>query len=319
MIKGFDAEFSNLDHYIRVITDRIWEGRRIDDINRYYSSDCAVETPSSVSVGAKAVIDGTIATLNAFPDRRLLAEDIIISGSSEGGYLSSHRIFSPMTHAGAGVFGTPSHRIIYARTIADCVCINNKIVHEWLVRDQAAIARQIGSNEKELAQKWLDASGGYFKAAMPAAPSYYVSHIEQKGHAAKYADFLDQIFRSFQKINADHFYAQQIISALPGGESAVGQNQIMQFWQSLAGSLELSSFQVEHSVANEREGRPTAVAVRWRANGIHKFSGRYGQPTGRPLEILGITHVEFQDDRVVREWHLIDDVAIWMQILSPRK
>ena len=319
MIKGFDAEFSNLDHYIRVITDRIWEGRRVDDINRYYSSDCAVETPSSVSVGAKAVIDGTIATLNAFPDRRLLAEDIVISGSSEGGYLSSHRIFSPMTHAGAGVFGTPSHRIIYARTIADCVCINNKIVHEWLVRDQAAIARQIGSNEKELAQKWLDASGGYFKAAMPAAPSYYVSHIEQKGLAAKYADFLEQIFRSSIKINADHFYAQQIISALPGGESAVGQNQIMHFWQSLAGSLELSSFHVEHSVAHDREGRPTVVAVRWRGKGIHKFAGRYGQPTGRPLEILGITHVEFQDDRVVREWHLIDDVAIWMQILSPRK
>jgi predicted ester cyclase len=154
---------------------------------------------------------------------------------------------------------------------------------------------------------------------MPAAPSYYVSHIEQKGHAAQYADFLEQIFRSFQKINADHFYAQQIISALPGGESAVGQNQIMQFWQSLAGSLELSSFQVEHSVANERKGRPTAVAVRWRAKGIHGFSGRYGQPTGCSLEILGITHVEFQDDRVVREWHLIDDVAIWMQILSPRK
>jgi predicted ester cyclase len=81
----------------------------------------------------------------------------------------------------------------------------------------------------------------------------------------------------------------------------------------------LSSFQVEHSVANEREGRPIAVAVRWRAKGIHGFSGRYGQPTGRPLEILGITHVEFQDDRVVREWHLIDDVAIWMQLLSPRK
>jgi predicted ester cyclase len=257
--------------------------------------------------------------LNAFPDRRLSAEDIVISGSSEGGFLSSHRIFSPMTHGGAGVFGSPSYRPIYARTIADCVCINNKIVHEWLVRDQAAIARQIGSNEKELAQKWLDASGGYSKAAMPAAPSYYISHIEQKGLAAKYADFLEQIFRSFQKINANHFYAQQIISALPGGESAVGHNQIMQFWLSLAGSLELSSFQVEHSVANEREGRPTAVAVRWRAKGIHGFSGRYGQPTGRPIEILGITHVEIQDGLVVREWHLIDDVAIWMQILNPRK
>ena len=31
-MKGFDAEFHDLDHYIRVITDRIWEGRRLEDI-----------------------------------------------------------------------------------------------------------------------------------------------------------------------------------------------------------------------------------------------------------------------------------------------
>ncbi len=36
-MRGFDAEFRNLDHYIRVITDRIWEGGRIDDIRTYYS------------------------------------------------------------------------------------------------------------------------------------------------------------------------------------------------------------------------------------------------------------------------------------------
>ena len=72
-MKGFDAEFQNLDHYIRVITDRIWEGRQLDEIRRYYSADCAVETPSSVSIGVEPVIAGTRATLLAFPDRRLLA------------------------------------------------------------------------------------------------------------------------------------------------------------------------------------------------------------------------------------------------------
>jgi SnoaL-like polyketide cyclase len=117
-LKGFDAEFTDLDHYIRVITDRIWEGRRIDDIRRYYSDDCAVETPSSVSIGVQPVIDGTRATLLAFPDRRLLAEDVIASGDDMRGYLSSHRIFSPMTHAGAGVFGAPSGKAIFARKLA---------------------------------------------------------------------------------------------------------------------------------------------------------------------------------------------------------
>ena len=119
---GFDPEFRDLDHYIRTITERIWEGRRIDDIYRYYSDPCVVETPSSVSTSIEDVIAGTKATLAAFPDRRLLAEDIIQSGDSQGGYLSSHRIISTMTHLGEGAFGKPTGNKIHVRTIADCVC-----------------------------------------------------------------------------------------------------------------------------------------------------------------------------------------------------
>jgi predicted ester cyclase len=32
---------------------------------------------------------------------------------------------------------------------------------------------------------------------------------------------------------------------------------------------------------------------------------------------MGINHVEFVNGKVVREWVLIDDVAVWMQVLSP--
>jgi hypothetical protein len=81
---GFDAEFRDLDHYIRIITERIWEGRRIGDIRHYYSDPCPVETPSSVSTSVDSVINSTEATLKQFPDRRLLAEDIIQSGESTG-------------------------------------------------------------------------------------------------------------------------------------------------------------------------------------------------------------------------------------------
>ena len=73
-MKGFDAEFSNLDHYIRVITARIWEGRRIDDIRLYYSDPCVVETPMSVSSPVEDVVTGTRATLaiNAIPTGSVL-------------------------------------------------------------------------------------------------------------------------------------------------------------------------------------------------------------------------------------------------------
>ena len=33
---------------------------------------------------------------------------------------------------------------------------------------------------------------------------------------------------------------------------------------------------------------------------------------------MGISHAEFAAGRILREWLLIDDVALWMQILAPQ-
>lgn len=317
-MKGFDAEFRDLDHYIRVITDRIWEGRRIDDIRRYYGQDCAVETPSAVSIGIESVIDGTRATLQAFPDRRLLAEDVIISGDEERGFLSSHRIFSPMTHAGPGAFGPASGRAVYARTVADCVCLDNRIVHEWLVRDQAAIARQIGRHERDVAQDWLDQRGRWYKPAMPPAPGGYVSFVEAQEPAATYADGLRRLWTATDTSGLTRTHHGQAIAALPGGEAAAGLQMIQTFWRGMTQSLTNAVFSLEHLVANPRPGRATAIAARWRVQSQHTGDGRYGPATGRTVEVMGISHAELEGGLVAREWHLIDDVAIWMQILEPR-
>ena len=325
-MKGFDAEFRDLDHYIRAITERIWEGRRLDDIQRYYSADCAVETPSGVSLGVAPVIDGTRATLAAFPDRRLLAEDVIASGNDETGFLSSHRILSPMTHAGPGAFGTPSFKPVFARTIADCVCINNRIVHEWLVRDQAAIARQIGLHESELAQQWLNARGGFMKPAMPAAPAPYTSHIDDNPLARAYAQTFEQLWCGPEDRNAETMllttHMSHVISALPGAETAVGLPRLAAYWQAMRQAFPQGRFTLEHLAANQRplgeHGSKTVIAMRWRLQAEHLGSGRYGSATGRPVEVLGISHAELEDGRVVREWLLIDDVALWMPVLHAR-
>ena len=317
-IKGFDAEFRDLDHYIRVITDRIWEGRRIDDIRRYYSDDCAVETPSGVSIGVQPVIDGTRATLAAFPDRRLLAEDIIISGDENCGFLSSHRILSPMTHAGAGAFGPPGGKGVLVRTIADCICVNNRIVHEWLVRDQAAIARQIGLHERDVAQRWLNERGSFSKPAMPAAPAPYVSFIDQSELAQTYAALYRLLWTRGDATKFASSWHEGVIAATPAGETQVGVNALAGFWFAVKASFPDSQFEVEHLVANQREGRATSVAMRWRARAVHAGAGRYGVPSGQHVEVMGISHADFEQGRIVREWVLMDDVAIWMQVLQPQ-
>jgi len=322
-MQGFAAEFRDLDHYIRVITDRIWEGRRIDDIRLYYSDPCIVETPLGVSTALDDVVTGTRATLAMFPDRRLLAEDVIQSGDALGGFLSSHRIISPMTHAGDGSFGQATGRKVHARTIADCVCHGNRIVHEWLVRDHAAIALQIGSTPQTLAQRWLDARGGWNKPLAGPAPQGYVSHISSDPMALRYASALQHFAHG--EAGAIGIYDEAAQQIGPGERTHYGQREIAGFWRSVFGALEVSKLTVEHLVAQRdsaRSGRPDRVAMRFRAQTVHGGQGleatRYGAPSGRAVEVLGIVHAEFIQGRVIREWVLMDDVAIWMQILRPQ-
>ncbi len=319
LMKGFHAEFRDLDHYIRVITDRIWEGRRIDDIHLYYSDPCVVETALSVTTSIADVIAGTRATLAMFPDRRLLAEDVIQSGDADGGYLSSHRIISPMTHHGEGSFGPATGRRVHARTIADCVCKDNRIVHEWLVRDHAAIALQIGTTPQALAQRWVDQRGGWVKPVASPVPQGYRSYISDDPLASRYAESLEAFSRGAGQAESIYDDAAQQIG--PGESTSYGQAEISGFWHSVFGSLRVQSFVIEHLALQRGGDRPDRAAVRFRAKTVHSpiKTGvtRYGKGSDRFVELLGIVHTEFYRGRVIREWVLIDDVAIWMQVLAP--
>ena len=311
---GFEPEFQNLDHYIRIITERIWEGRRIDDIHRYYSNPCVVETPSLVTTGIEDIIAGTKATLVAFPDRRLLAEDIIQSGDPQGGYLSSHRIISTMTHLGEGAFGKPTGNRIHVRTIADCVCKDNRIIHEWLVRDQAAIAFHVGIPSRELAQRWLDERGGWKKAVAAAAPTGYVSCVSGESLAQGYAQAVQDF--SARTGRVDLAYDDAVHHIGPGARTLFGHDEVASFWRQLFAAFEVQSFVVEHLAFQRGDGRADRVALRWRARAVHTGGGRYGAPTGKAVEVMGINHAEFFRRRVLREWVLVDDVALWMQVLQ---
>ena len=312
---GFDPEFRDVDDYIRVITHRIWEERRLDDIRRYYADPCVVETPMSVTALVEDVIAGTRLTLAQFPDRRLLAEDIIQSGDARGGYLSSHRIISTMTHGGDGSFGKASGRRIHVRTIADCVCRGNRIIHEWLVRDQAAIAMQLGIEPRELARRWLEESRGWSKDRAPPAPSGYTSHVSNDSQALGYARAV-QDFASGEG-RADLAYDEAVHHLGPAGCTRFGQDEVADFWRRLFGALAVQSFTVEHLALQRGDGRADRIAMRWRAQAWHRADGAYGAATGKPVELMGINHAEIWRGRVLREWVLLDDVALWMQVLAP--
>lgn len=139
--------------YILKITHRIWEEKGIGVIYDTYANNCLVHSSDSTSTSASGIIANPLMTLHAFPDRRLMAEDVMWSEDSPGVFLSSHRILSTGTNLGDSNFGPVTGKKVYFRTIADCACTKNKIFEEWLVRDNLWIVQQLGLNPWELAAK----------------------------------------------------------------------------------------------------------------------------------------------------------------------
>ncbi len=318
-LPGFDAEFTSLDDYIRVITARIWEGRQVDTIHRYYSADCAVITPGGTSQGVDAVVRGTLETLHQFPDRRLLCEDIVSAGDAQRGFLSSHRIASTMTHLGDGVFGVATGLPVQVRTVADCVCIGNRIVHEWLVRDQGAVALQLGSTPQALARQWLASKGApNLPLWQPPAPATWQDPM----HTTPGAQLLANTYRALWagqlavlKQSCDEAIALQ----MPNGHAAFGVGAAEAFWFGYAAAFSGATLHIDSLAERIEPGRTPRVAMRWRLTGRHTGGGRFGAATQQPVEILGITHAEVDHARdcILREWVLVDEVALWMQILGP--
>lgn len=324
-MKGFDPDFRDLPDYIVQITERIWEGRGVGLIRRWYSQDCLVHTTMGPFTGAETMVAGTLETLNALPDRRLLPEDVIWSGDEEAGFLSSHRLICPGHHWGESVMGPPTGRAVTVRAIADCFCINNRIVEEWLIRDYAGLARQIGRDPAELGEQLAasDRAAGLGPwhledAARLRREGQLRAPVHQDHPAARMVrEAMAEIWNgNLQAVREAYHPACSV--HLPGFSTAYGHEQFFHFMFGYLSAFPDAKLAIEHSIAREDSGLPMRVATRWWLAGTHTGHGRFGAPSGATVLILGVTHSHLVEGRIREEWILVDEVAIHKQIALQR-
>ena len=319
-MKGFDSKFKDLPDYILKITYQIWEEKDVESIMQYYAKDIPVRSPQGVIFGPELVVKATYATLDEFPDRQLLGEDVIWIGNEDEGYLSSHRILSCATHAKNGVYGEATGTKLIYRVIADCACRNNQVYDEWLVRDQGAIIRQIGLDPKKYAANLIQEEGGLEKCLIPfnentlLGGDYTPPTISNENTGTRYADILKSIINK-DIGSVENNYDRAIQQEQPGGFTAYGTEEVSQFWDTLISSFPDAKFSVEHISFTDEKNQPKKAAIRWALVGSHSGKGNYGEPSNAQVYIMGISHAEFGPRGIKNEWVLFDETTIWKQIL----
>lgn len=322
-LSGFDADYVDIVDYIIRCTHRIWEEKNVGLCRIHYSEDCPIHTLAGPVTGVEAVVANTLATLAAFPDRSLIGEDVIWSEDQPGLFHTSHRIVSLMTHLGDDAFGPATGRRAEVMTIADCLVRENRIVEEWLVRDNAQLVRQLGLDPWTVARTQATADGllddevhaWRAKALSRVRSDEGLSPPPAVDHPAyPLCRMLTLAVNDAMLGEAARTLSVAVEGRWPSGRRWFGQGGWIGAVIQLISVLERPRLVIDHWAARPLPHQDVAVAVRWSLAGQHVKTGVYGAPTGRDLLVLGVSHYRLREGRVVEDITVFDELAVLRQL-----
>ena len=328
------APFRDPRDYILSWTDQIWIDKGLGRLGEHYADDIKVHTAYGETYDFQHVLTNSVQKMSAFPNGGGgSGEDVVWEQRGPMGFISSHRVLKTGTNLGYWTYGPPTGRNWVSRTIAHCLVQDGKVVEEWLVRDEYAVLQSLGIDPERVATDLAAASpvtgetlaiaddAGPFAGRYPDPAREGVSgrrperfddlchHIEamydqvwNKRRFDRVIDYCDpkvvchtvRLHRA-QAIDA---YQQQIIDLLavfPDGR-----------------------IEIRDLVVCDSPELGTRIAAIWVLHGTYSGVPLYGPVTRTPVKVLGATHFEMRDGRILREWRLFDEIAVLAQIITAR-
>ena len=322
---GFEPQYVDIIDYVVRITHRIWEQKEIGYIYDTYRHNARVTDDYGLQYGRDKIVADTVHTINAFPDIRLYADEIIWAGDDRSGFHTSHRTVIAGTNTGYSKYGPPTGRRILVWCIANCVALENEIFEEHVIYNNASmltqlgfdlptLAREMGNRARELRPD-VDVRFGEAERTLgqgkpirlPALPSDF--------------DFDAQLRYAFHEIwnwrnigKVDDFYAPTLRYRGPTGRESYGRGEYKSFVLSLIATFPDLSMTIDdvYGMGNEADGYLTVT--RWSAIGTHRGNGIYGTPTGRRIHLWGITQHRFVAGLITEEWMMFNEFEVMQQI-----
>ena len=325
-LDGFEPVYRDIVDYIVRCTHRIWEEKNVGLCRTHYTDMTVMHTLAGPASGLDAVTQGTVGTLASYADRVVIGEDVVWSEDAPGVYYSSHRITSRSTHLGdEGLPGSnslpASMRGTGVACIADCKVEANRIVEEWLVRDNSRSLWQIGADPRTVAtlQAELDREGGqsrhdWRREAIAIVRDDPSVAIDGEHPAAAPAEMLRLAFTEDLYGDAAAALSPTVELRWPSNRNGVGRGYWIGCVMQLRTMLHRPAFRLAHFAARPLPHGDVAVALRWSLAGTHAGVGAWGPPTGRELLVMAVSHYRLRAGLVVEDVTVFDEVAVLRQI-----
>jgi predicted ester cyclase len=327
-MRGFDDIYSDIVDYIVRCTHRIWDERDIGLIYSHYTHNCVLYGTTGTIYTREEIVRDTIQRLVSFPERRGMATHVIWKGNDREGFYTSHLVTGTGRHSQHGHLGAPTGRMFTSRTVADCMIYENKIYREWVVADTTAILQQLGLDVQAYAERIAKAAFdkgvvsldigenrhmiGQYPPETEADTSIAATELERHTLRWLHDVYNRKMLGTIAKVYAPTVqYHGPLMAELYGHASVIHQTL------GLIGTLPDAAFMPQHICSTPCEEGGEKVAVRWILEGHHLGYGtlsHLGAPTGKRVQIMGISHFHYKDGKIVDEWRVFDEASALVQV-----
>ncbi len=324
-MRGFEMQYVDIIDYIVRITHRIWEEKDIGYIYDTYSQSSHVYDDYGLQYGSEKIVADTVHTINAIPDIRLFADEIIWAGNDEVGFHTSHRTVIKGHNSGYSRYGPPTGAPVFLWCIANCVSLENVIFAEWVTYDTANLIRQLGLDLPTMARKLGNELGerafederfgeaerlrgqGAPEHKLPSSESGFdvEEFIRRNWHNIWNRRSIKQVQES---------YHRSLLFRGATGRVFYGRGEYQSFVLGMLAMFPDAMLQIDdiYWMGNDDDGY--LVSVRWSLVGTHRGVGIYGAPTGRRISMWGIAQQQIERGVITKEWLLFNEFAVMQQI-----
>jgi len=207
-------------------------------------------------------------------------------------------------------------------------------LEEWLVRDEWAVLQHLGLDPYKIAADLADASpvlggamqaggnSGAFAGHITDPARHGISGARPHRHEAECAMVLAMFGevwnqRLFNRVPA--YFDRQIVCNSVRLKRVQGIDPYQIELINLLATFPDFKLEVRDIAVLDGPELGLRIAVIWLLRGTYSGVPTYGPITRTPVNVLGASHFEMRDGKILREWRIFDEIAILAQIHAGRR
>ena len=309
---------------------RIWQEHAVGLVYDGYLHHVRVGTPYGERYGRDEVVADTVQELAAFPDLRFRAEGTVWAeavGAEGRGLYVSHLALRAARNTGFSRYSPPTGRRVRYLAATDLLVQGGRVAEVWSVHDGLALTRQLGLSD-EAAVRAVAAlhavsptslslhGSGALGLRGQDPPERFPQPLPAEGPGALVSWLWHEVWNRRRLDRVGEFYAPDYRFHGPSGVRSRTRAAFAAYVLGLLAAFPDAVMRLEH-LCPSHDRRGEQVAVRWRLLGTHDGPGRYGPPTGRRIDVLGVTHYRLRGERLAGECTVFDELALLAQLRAP--